>query len=289
MTTRADLGQLDFEWDDATRTLKVYVEKKLILELTRSQLSVNGTLNGATVDADDLEFSGEARGDIIRRGATNWERHAAKTSGQILVGDGTDLVSVAVTGDVTINGSGVTAIGPAKVLASMLGANLRTGHIPLDIFTARIISSDAIQNTTEAGVPDGNTSPSIARVNGATDKQGRLIWAATAVEEIQFAPFVYPQDLDDTADVNVHILAAMAGATDTPELTVGYFEGVGDTDAGGTAGNVTGTTPAHYVCTITAANIGANQPAATVTLTPGAHGTDALYVYAAWIEYTRRT
>ena len=115
MSTRADLGQLDFEWDDATRTLKVYVEKKLILELTRSQLTVNGTLNGATVDADDLEFASEARGDIIRRGAANWERVAAKTSGQILVGDGTDIVSVAVSGDVTLSSAGVTAIGTAKV------------------------------------------------------------------------------------------------------------------------------------------------------------------------------
>lgn len=120
LSTRADLGQLDFEWDESTRTLKVYVEKKLILELTRSQLTVNGTLNGAKVDADDLEFSSEARGDIIRREASNWNRVACKTAGMIPVGDGTDVVPVVPTGDVTINGSGVTTIGAAKVTNAML-------------------------------------------------------------------------------------------------------------------------------------------------------------------------
>lgn len=42
-------------------------------------------------------IASQARGDIIRRGASTWDRHAAKTSGSILIGDGTDVVSTAPT------------------------------------------------------------------------------------------------------------------------------------------------------------------------------------------------
>lgn len=163
------------------------------------------------------------------------------------------------------------------------------GHIPLSLGTARIISGNAIQNTTEAGVPDGNTSPSLARVNGATDKMARLAWAGGSAEEIQFESITYPQDLDDASAVTVHILAAMANTNDTPTVAIGYFEGVGDTNAGGNTGAVTGATVAEYSATIAAADVGAHPKAAAITLTPGAHATDALYVYAAWVEYTRKT
>lgn len=64
----------------------------------------------------------EARGDILRRGASNWERLAAKTSGQILVGDGTDIASVAVSGDVSLTAAGVTAVGANKITAAMIAA-----------------------------------------------------------------------------------------------------------------------------------------------------------------------
>lgn len=124
-TSKADLGQVDSEYDSATRTHTVKVESIPVLEITRSGLTVNGDvtvtgeLNG-TIGASDLELASEARGDIIRRGAANWERISAKASGQILVGDGTDVASVAVTGDVTLSSTGVTAIGAAKVTNAML-------------------------------------------------------------------------------------------------------------------------------------------------------------------------
>lgn len=79
-------------------------------------------IDAAGIEAD-LEVTSEARGDILRRGASAWERLAAKTAGQVLIGDGADVVSLALTGDVTVTGAGVTAIGAAKVLPSMLAAN----------------------------------------------------------------------------------------------------------------------------------------------------------------------
>lgn len=84
MSSRADLGQIDWEWDDSTRTLKAKVESKTILELTRSGFSVNGQL-----DADTLSS-------------------ALQT-----------VLWALISGDVTISG-GVSAIGTAKVLPAML-------------------------------------------------------------------------------------------------------------------------------------------------------------------------
>lgn len=291
MTTevRADIGHAKWEWDASTRTLTLKIEGKTVFEFTRSGSTAAGTLVATTeIAGTEIVLSSQARGDIIRRGAAAWEVLNAKTSAQILIGDGTDLVSVAVSGDVTISAAGVTAIGATKVTAAMLGANLGKGHIPLDITTAKIIAGDAIGNTTEGLFPDGNTDPSLARVNAATDKALRLVWAAASVVEVQFAPIVYPGDLDDTAPITVHFLAGMAGAADTPTLTVGYFEGVGDTDAGGATGALAAAV-AEVSRSIAHGDVGAHPKAATVTLTPGAHGTDALYVYAAWIEYTRKS
>lgn len=196
--------------------------------------------------------------------------------------------SLNVTGVATIPNLTITTI-TGTIAASNLPANLKTGYIPLDLFTARIISSDAIQNTTEAGVPDGNTSPLIARVNAATDKMVRVAWASSNSAELQFAPFVLPGDVDLTATINVKFLAAMAGATDTPTVTVFWFAGIGDTTQGGATGAVTGTVIAAYTRAIAASAVNTAAKPVSISITPGAHTTDILYMYSAWVEYTRKS
>lgn len=67
-----------------------------------------------------------ARGSIIT-GQTASNRPTAldaKGSGKILVGDGTDVASVSVTGDVTMTSGGVTAIGAGKVTGEMLDTGI---------------------------------------------------------------------------------------------------------------------------------------------------------------------
>lgn len=62
------------------------------------------------------------RGSIVVGGASNAPALLdAKTSAQVLIGDGTDVKSVAVSGDVTITSAGAVAIGARKVLAAMIG------------------------------------------------------------------------------------------------------------------------------------------------------------------------
>lgn len=66
-----------------------------------------------------------ARGSVIVGGASNRPTAVdAKTSGRILVGDGTDLASVAVSGDVTLSSAGAVAIGAGKVTGEMLDTGI---------------------------------------------------------------------------------------------------------------------------------------------------------------------
>jgi hypothetical protein len=65
-----------------------------------------------------------ARGSIIVGGASDAPTALnAKASAQILIGDGTDLKSVAVSGDVTIASTGAVTIGAKKVTTAMLADN----------------------------------------------------------------------------------------------------------------------------------------------------------------------
>ena len=56
----------------------------------------------------------------------------ALTDKQILIGDGTDIKSVAVTGDITIDNTGVTAIGSGKVTNDMLDGSIADGKLATD-------------------------------------------------------------------------------------------------------------------------------------------------------------
>lgn len=57
---------------------------------------------------------------VVSDGADSLTGVAAGTAGKVLMSDGSTWASVALTGDVTTNGSGVTAIGSGKVTAAMM-------------------------------------------------------------------------------------------------------------------------------------------------------------------------
>ena len=212
-----------------------------------------------------------------------------KQGGTTLVAATGGTIQVESGGTLQVDSGATLTLPAASIVAASLGANLKTGFIPLSLADAREVSSNASINAAgNGGLLASDTTPIYERVNGATDKQVRLRWAASNVDELQWS-FPYPPDLDDAGTVVVHMLAAMGGATDTPTVTVGYFEGVGDTDAGGATAAVTGTTVARYSCTIAAADVGAYPNMATVAIVPGAHTTDTFLLYGAYLTYTRKS
>jgi len=175
-----------------------------------------------------------------------------------------------------------------QVAAEIVDPN--KGYIPIDLLSARVVSAASIIQSTAniGGLLCSDTSPSIQRVNAATDQAVRVRWAAGVVTTLQLPTITYPPDLDDSNPVTVHILAAMSATNDTPTMGVTYFEGVGDTNAGGNTAAITGTTVAEYSVTIAAADVGAHPNIASISLTPAAHATDELRLYGAWVEYTMK-
>jgi hypothetical protein len=97
-------------WDATNSLLVLAVNDAVVFSIDSS-----GTILSGALEAADLNISGQARGDLLRRGASAWERVSAKTSGQILVGDGTDVVSVAVSGDATLASTGALTLAANSV------------------------------------------------------------------------------------------------------------------------------------------------------------------------------
>ena len=185
---------------------------------------------------------------------------------------------------------GTSHLAANSVTAAKLTATMGTGFIPLDITALREIATNDTQNlAAHGGLMASDSTPNLARVNAGTDKALRVMWTAEAdEEEAQFPPVPMPTDLDASADVTFHCLAAMEDTNDTPTVDVQVFDGLGDTEMGGATGAITGTAIAEYTVTIANANIsGPPTGFFNISLIPAAHSTDDLYLYAAWLEYAR--
>ena len=249
---------------------------------------------------DDSGNSAVALGDALFYVDADTPKLSKKQAGyffgfamETITSGATDTILVqklptAGSGAIASSGVTTTKIAANAVTAAKLTATMATGYIPLPLAEAREIATNDIPATAaDAGALSSNSTPALARVNGATDKQLRIAWVASNSDEIVWS-VVSPPDLDDAAAVEVHLLAASGGATNSPVIAVSFFEGVGDTNAGGNTAAVTGTSVAEYTVSIAHGDIAASPKAWAIGLTPAAHTTDALYVYGAWIEYTRK-
>ena len=249
---------------------------------------IDGPSNNAIAVGDPLFYVDADTPKISKKVAGYFIGWALGTVGSGSTGTISVLVAPRpVGGSIGAGAVGTTELADANVTAAKLTATLATGFIPLDLTTARILATNAIQNTTEGGVPDGNTTPILARVNGATDIALRLTWAATVVTEIQWS-VPKPPDLDAAADVTVHLMLAKdANDNSSAVVAVKFFDGVGDTNAGSNTAALDAAALAEYIVTVDKDDVAAAPGFFNVALVPGAHAADAVYCYAAWIEYTR--
>jgi hypothetical protein len=191
------------------------------------------------------------------------------------------------TGALASGSIGTTQLANNGVTAGKLTATLATGFIPLPLGQAREIATNDIPAAAAiGGLLAADTTPILKRLNAATDKKQVIEWAASNNDEIAW-DFPYPPDLDDTAAITLKFLAQMNGATNTPVLAVSYFEGVGDTNAGGNTAALSNTLAVKSV-TIAAGDVGAAPSGASIGVAPGAHTTDKVQLLAAWVEYTRK-
>ena len=126
-------------------------------------LAANGALTIAADAVTNAKLANIARGSIKVGGASDAPTDLdAKTSGQILVGDGTDLASVAVSGDATLAANGAVTLAAAQTnVTSLLAANIKIGEdnqTKIDFETADEIHFYAA-NAEQVFVSDGVFGP----------------------------------------------------------------------------------------------------------------------------------
>ncbi len=137
------------------------------------------------------------------------------------------------------------------------------------------------------GLLASDSTPILEAVNGATDGCQRVAWAATNVDQVMFQ-VPLPPDFDVSSDLEIHIRGLMGGATDTTTslVSAAYFN-EGDTAVADTGSTDFTAAASEVIITIANADIPTGAQTLSIGLTPEAHGTDALYVTAVWLEGER--
>lgn len=136
----------------------------------------------------------------------------------------------------------------------------------------------------------------------ATAEGFGIQWAAHANPDPIACSVPIPDDLDASANVIVHVLAAKTGATEADAVTwlIEAFNNAdgaaydADTDFGGTSSAMTGTATAktcqEETLTLASSNVAGSPCVLQLTLQPtdGTLGTDDVIVLGVWLEYTRK-
>lgn len=141
------------------------------------------------------------QGYLIRGGAAGApEGFDASTSGNLVMGDGTDVTSVAMSGDATITGAGVITL--AAITNSKLAA-LATGSIKVGV--AGVVTDVDFKTSGYIGVGDGTNYNSVAVSGDATlSSTGVLTIGAGAVTGSKIdSDTVLPSNLTQEARTEV--------------------------------------------------------------------------------------
>jgi hypothetical protein len=129
------------------------------------------------------------------------------------------------------------------------------------------------------------STPALNAENGDTDGQWRIKWAASDSSPIAF--MVALEDIDTDEDMQILLRLKSGGTTNSPTVASdAYFNG-GDTKVEDTSA-ASAAAVGNKAITIASADIPSAAAVLSVELTPGAHTTDALNLYAAWVVYCRK-
>jgi hypothetical protein len=267
------------------------------------------TADGALVSVQPMNATGTYEGtaaDSFARGAVLYGAADGKisdtSSGSAIgvaleaataAGDIVEWISFAVlsTTAATVSyadASGFTTAATVEDALDELYQNALSAQqcIPLPLANFKETTNFDVGNiAANGGVLASDSTPILEAINAATDGCQRFNWAATNVDQVTVQA-ILPPDIDVTADIVFHCRIASEGTTDAVGFTVDWFINEGDTKVVDTTTTNQTATYAEKIATLGNADIDAGAQTITIGLTPVAHGTDAMYMTAAWLEYT---
>lgn len=192
----------------------------------------SGSGTGAiAVTVTDLTIASEARGDLLRRGATVWQRVSANTLGNVVAGDGTDVVS--------------------QTIATTLAVAASANRTALGLGGAAVLSVGTTTGTVAAG--DDSRITGAIQSSLLTTRGDIITRGASAPQRLALGTSTYVLTSDGTDAVWA---APTSGATQTINWTTGTA----------TSGNGTATITSATVVTLSMAS-GATASYASGTYT----------------------
>ncbi len=177
--------------------------------------------------------------------------------------------------EMTIDAGGYLNAASGKVT---LPGTLMQGCINLPLGDAMEVSSADSLNALTSG-----TVPLIGRINAGTDPKGRISWTSNA-DPIQW-DVMPPPDMSTVDGLTLGLYGEISsGAVNGWVADVRF--GVGDANAGATAGPIT-SSPSLMTIAVASGNVIANTPFAVILSLASATGTVSLY--GARVVYTKKT
>ena len=182
-------------------------------------------------DLNNFFLANQAHGDLIRRSASAWERFSAKSAGYVVAGDGADVKSLAMTGNVALSivgGALVSAVSGFTLASQARGDLIRLGASAWERFAAKSSGYLTFGNGTDVisgpmtgdgsvAHSGGNAVLTLAdqfRVRGVTSDATVGVLAITAAMVMKGLLIRDPNggNRSDTLPTAAAIVAAMPGA-----------------------------------------------------------------------------
>ena len=181
-----------------------------------------GADGGITINADSVENSMLAnmtRGTVKVGGNSNAPTDLdAKTDGQILVGDGTDINSVAVSGDVTLANNGAVTIADEAVTLAKLAHAAANTVLVRDANSTGDPSFKAVANT-QILIGDGSGFTAAALSGDVTMTNAGVV--SIANDAVDTAAIAHSLGTLGTHAFTGSFTGSFSGTTDLPDLTDG--------------------------------------------------------------------
>lgn len=195
--------------------------------------------------------------------------------------------------------------------AATAGVTEGKGFIPIDIMAARelggtttfpdLSDTEATDTFAAGGYLALDSTPTLTRKNGTTDRMPIVTWAAADVQEIALPAIPIPPDIAVDSDVTVHALlegynaGAIADSGKTVDCLAFYHKAgatyAADTEMGGNFTLPDDKKVNELAVTLDEADIGTTGVTGhpgmlSLSLLPGAHGNDGIILHGMWLEYT---